>query len=82
MTIQVTITVGPGYIDELKQRLEKYKIGRNELAREMGIAPTQISRWMNRKNDDGTNMVPNMKNIEKIEMAIYAIRRRRRGGGK
>ena len=78
--IRIEITVGKHYVDELKHRLLKYRIGRNELAREMGIPPSTISRWINRKHPEtGEAMIPNMRNIEKIETAILNIRRRRRG---
>jgi transcriptional regulator with XRE-family HTH domain len=66
--ITVTIPVGGSYVEELSKRLTKLEISHNALARQMGVAPSQVSRWFNRPN-----MTPHMENIAKIEKAIYEI---------
>lgn len=66
--ITVTIPVGGRYIEELSKRLTKLDISHNALARQMDVAPSQVSRWFNRPG-----MAPNMQSIARIEKAIYEI---------
>jgi transcriptional regulator with XRE-family HTH domain len=66
--LTVTISVGGSYTNELKKRLREHGISHNALARQMGVPPSQVSRWFNRPN-----MTPRMDSIAKIEKAIYEI---------
>lgn len=68
-----TIDIAGDYTEDLKERLAKYSIGQGELAREMGVTAGQVSRWMT------SDMIPQMKNIRRIEVAIVNIRRGRQG---
>lgn len=70
---RITINVSGDYTEDLKERLAKYSIGQGELAREMGVTAGQVSRWMT------SDMIPRMKNIQRIEMAVINIRRGRQG---
>lgn len=67
---RIVIRVGEDYIDELKARLAKYGITHGQLAREMGLKTPQVSRWINKRAQ------PRIDNVQKIEAAILAIRKR------
>lgn len=67
----MTIAVGPYYTKDLDERLKKYGISHNALAREMEVSPSQVARWFNKP------MTPRMENIAKIEQAVQAIRDRK-----
>lgn len=69
--ILVPIDVGGNYTELLKERLQKYKISHGELAREVGVSPTQLSRWFNKP------IQPRLEAIAKIETAIIKIRKER-----
>src|SRR5688572_16209139 len=67
----IIINPGGNYTADLDRRLKKYHISHNELAREMKVSPSQMSRWFNKP------MQPRLESIVKIEKAIVAIRARR-----
>jgi len=68
----VTINVGgrESYTADLKKRLKKHHISQNQLAKEMGVAPTVLSRWFN------SPIKPNMTSMERIEIAFIALVRK------
>lgn len=66
--ITVTIPVGGDYVKLLSKRLSEMEISHNALARQMGVAPSQVSRWFNRPN-----MTPSLQSIARIEQAIFEI---------
>lgn len=68
---KITITIGGNYFADLDARLKKYKISHGELAREMGISHTQLSRWFNKP------ILPRMQSVERIENAVLSLRRKR-----
>lgn len=70
--LRVTIVVGDGYIPDLMRRMEEYGITPGELAREMEKSEQEVSRWLR-----GRLKAPRMTNIEKIEMALVNLRRRK-----
>lgn len=77
--IVINVAIGENYMEELRDRLQKYGITQGELAREMGINPTQLTRWFNTKSDTtGKHMEPRLDNVRKIELALLAILRRKR----
>lgn len=66
--LTVTIHVGVNYVEELSKRLTTLDISHNALARQMDVAPSQVSRWFNREG-----MTPSIKSIARIEQAIVEI---------
>jgi transcriptional regulator with XRE-family HTH domain len=77
IVVTVTIPVGGNYVEELSKRLTLLDISHNALARQMGVAPSQVSRWFNR---DG--MSPSMKSIARIEQAVHEILEERKAAKK
>jgi predicted transcriptional regulator len=67
MSITVTLHIGEGYIKELKARLRKLGISHRQVALEMGIDPSQFSRWTTGK------VAPRMNTVEEIETAIQRL---------
>lgn len=63
----LTIRVGDDYNENLKTRLTKHGISQRQLALRAGLDPSQVSRWFT----SGT--VPTMKNIQKLEQALYEL---------
>ena len=70
--VTIEIDENGSYTEPLKRRLADYNISHGALARESGIAPTQLSRWFNR------TMEPQIGSVFTIEQAIQAILERRR----
>lgn len=68
--VVINVAVGEDYVAELERRLKKYGISHGQVARESGIAATQLSRMFR------DNVMPRMENIAKIERAIIEIRKR------
>lgn len=74
------IPVGPAesYQETLVKRLKRHRIKQYEVAEEMGITPSQFSRWVGRPSaDTGKPMSIQLHNVVKIEQAIIAILARR-----
>jgi len=71
----ITITIAEDYATELEERLRDLNISNRELARVMGIHPSQVSRWF-RKTDK--RVVPTIDTVQRIESAIVQIRLARR----
>lgn len=82
--IVIPVSIGENYMEELIERLKKHDISQGELAREMGVNPTVITRWKNTRSDiTGKAMAPRMENVMKIEMALLEIlKRKKRARGK
>lgn len=71
----VTLQLGKGYIADLKTRMKRFKISQNALAREMGINPSQASRWFTTNPD--RQVSPELATVERIETAMAVLVRRR-----
>lgn len=71
----VTLNLGKGYIPDLKARMRKYGISQNGLAREMGINPSQASRWFTDNPD--RQVTPELNTVQKIEEAMARLIKRR-----
>ncbi len=69
---KVTITIEDDYPTELRVRLEELGISLGALARETGIDRSQLARLFN------TPVVPRIDTVQKIELAILAIRAERK----
>lgn len=69
----IKVATGTSYTEDLAKRLDRYGIPRAELAREMGKARSQISRWLNKEGHE-----PSMENIAHIEEAITKLRLKHR----
>jgi predicted transcriptional regulator len=77
--IVINVAIGENYMEELRGRLHKYEISQGELAREMGVPPTQLTRWFNTKSEaTGKPMEPRLDNVRKIEFALLEILKRRK----
>lgn len=70
MTRNISFTITDDYTGDLKKRLAQYGISHGQLAREMGVQESQISRWFNKP------VQPRLENVMKIEAAVAAIRKR------
>jgi predicted transcriptional regulator len=71
----VTIQTGKGYIPDLKARMKKWHISQNALAREMGINPSQASRWFT--PTPARQDTPELETVQRIEEAMAKLVRRR-----
>lgn len=71
MSNTFSVTLDPGYCEQLALRLEQAGITRAELAREASMPPPQISRWLN------TPAMPNLRNVIRIERAMSRIQHAR-----
>jgi transcriptional regulator with XRE-family HTH domain len=71
----VTIKTGTGYIPDLKARMKKHNISQNALALEMGVSPSQASRWFT--DNDKRRVLPELVTVERIEEAMTKLVRRR-----
>jgi transcriptional regulator with XRE-family HTH domain len=69
--VTVTLHIGTSYIKELKVRLRKDNVSARAVSLEMGVDPSQFSRWMTGK------VAPRMDTVEQIEGAITRIKRKR-----
>ena len=77
-TILIPVTVGEDYQTGLIRRLDDYGILRKDLAAEIGVDPTQLSRWLRRESaDTGKAISIGIDNVQKIEEAILRIRVKR-----
>jgi transcriptional regulator with XRE-family HTH domain len=65
--VTVTLHIGESYIKELKARLRKAGISHRQVALEMGIDPSQFSRWTTEK------VAPRMNTVEEIEAAFARL---------
>lgn len=65
---RITIEIDEDYIEQLKRRLDEYRISHGALARQSGISETQLSRWFN------TGIRPRLSSIVKIEKAVAELR--------
>lgn len=70
ITRNISFTITDDYTGDLKKRLAQYGISHGQLAREMGVQESQISRWFNKP------VQPRLENVMKIEAAVAAIRKR------
>jgi ribosome-binding protein aMBF1 (putative translation factor) len=77
-TVVIPVIVGTNYMEELIERLRKHGVSQGELAREMGVNPTVITRWKNSTSEiTGKPMMPRMENVMKIEAALHEILKRK-----
>lgn len=77
--IVITVAIGENYMEELRERLHKHHISQGELAREMSVSPTVLTRWFNTTSKTtGKPMEPSLANVRRIEVALLAIMRKRR----
>jgi DNA-binding phage protein len=61
--------MGGDYVASLKARMEKLGVLASDLARESGIAKSQLSRYFNSK----TGMQPGLRTVHKLEAALQAL---------
>ena len=66
---KLTFTISDDYTGDLLKRLKSYGISHGQLAREMGVQDSQISRWFNKP------VQPRIANIMKIEAAVARLRK-------
>ena len=71
MGLKVDLGEAGDYLTKLKERMDRAGITAAELSRAAGVSPSQISRWFR------TNMRPNFKNLERIELAMERLSRRK-----
>jgi predicted transcriptional regulator len=71
----VSFQTGKGYIPDLKARMKKWHISQNALAREMGVNPSQASRWFT--ENPKRQVTPQLATVERIEEAMLKLIRRR-----
>jgi predicted transcriptional regulator len=69
----ISVAIDPEhYLDDLEARMQKYGITRAELAREMDVVKSQISRMFNQR------MMPQMATLGKIERAMIELVKEKR----
>jgi predicted transcriptional regulator len=75
--VWVYLQIGNGYIPGLRKRMREMRpvVSQNELAREMGKAPAQVSRWFT--ENDARRVSPNMDTVELIEKAMQRLAKKR-----
>lgn len=71
MKERITVVIGGDYMKELDERLQKYGISHRQLAKEMEVEESQVSRWFNKP------MTPSLKSIQRIEHAVAVLRTRK-----
>jgi ribosome-binding protein aMBF1 (putative translation factor) len=77
-TILIPVNVGEHYQDGLIRRLDEEGILRKDLAAEIGVDPTQLSRWLVRPSPStGRNISIGIDNVQKIEEALIRLRAKR-----
>jgi transcriptional regulator with XRE-family HTH domain len=75
----IKLKIGENYMENLRERLTKYDVSQGELARQMDIAPAQVSRWFNHVNEaSGKPMQPSLESVYAIEEALIEILQNRR----
>lgn len=75
----IPVTIGEDYQSSLMRRLDEYAISRREIAEEIGVHETQMSRWLRRTSEyTGKPISIGMENVVKIETAIVKILDRRK----
>ena len=78
ITHVIKIRIGEDYMAKLRERLQFYEISQGQLARQMQVTPSQLSRLFNRTNPSGKPMQPSLETIYKIEQALIDILTERR----
>lgn len=75
--VYVMLQLGKNYISDVSKRMDKAKppISQNELARELDMDPSQVSRWFTK--NEKRKVVPQMETAEKIENAMRRLEGRR-----
>jgi predicted transcriptional regulator len=75
--VWVYLQIGKGYIPGLRKRMQDMRppVSQNELAREMGKAPAQVSRWFTENPD--RRVSPDMDTVDLIEKAMQKLARKR-----
>lgn len=77
-TILIPVPIGGDYQSGLVRRLEEYGIKRREIAEEIGVHETQLSRWLRHESQyTGKAISIGIDNVVKIETAIVKILDRR-----
>jgi transcriptional regulator with XRE-family HTH domain len=71
----VTIQLGSGYVEDLAKRMKKHKISQAALARELGLGPSQVTRWFTK--NPARKVTPQLSTAERIEEAMLRLQRRR-----
>lgn len=79
ITHVIKIRIGEDYMAKLRERLQFYEISQGQLARQMDITPSQLSRLFNRTNPSGKPMQPSLETIYRIEQSLIDILAERRG---
>jgi hypothetical protein len=59
------------YLGQLTRRMKEHGISQNALAREMGINPSQASRWFT--SNTARRVMPELSTIQRIEKALESI---------
>lgn len=70
----VEIDIEEDYVSQLKRRMDDLGISQNALAKEMGLSPTQVSRWFVNNERRVTMLVETALHIERSILAILARR--------
>lgn len=71
----VRLQPGPSFMEEISKLMNKNKISQAALAAEMGITPSQVTRWFT-KNPE-RRISPSMKSAGAIETALAKLIARR-----
>jgi hypothetical protein len=72
--VQVKLQITADYLPDLIQRMVKYRISQNALAREMKKSASQVNRWFTSNKE--RRVMPEMNTVIQIEQAVETLRRR------
>jgi hypothetical protein len=63
--------IGASYLEQLTGRMKQHGISQNALAKEMGVSPTQATRWFT--NNPKRKVLPELGTIQRIAEAMQRL---------
>lgn len=70
----IEIDINENYVSQLKRKMDEFGISQNALAYELGLSPTQVSRWFVVNDRRVTMLVETALLIERSILKILARR--------
>lgn len=76
VTQGATPVMGPGYMQDLQERMRAMRVTAADLSRQSGKSTSQLSRWFSGR------ATPTLANVEVLEAAFQALLAARMGAGR